>query len=71
MLQAILSKSSRSSSTPASYATASRCRTRFVEPPDIAPAAIAFSSESRVMICAGVRPFWSTSSTSRPQSSAT
>ena len=30
------SKSSMSSSTPASRATASRCRTTFVEPPDIA-----------------------------------
>ncbi len=42
-----------------------------MEPPDIAPAAIAFSSDSRVMMSAGVRRCSSTSSTSRPQSSAT
>ena len=35
------------SGTPASRAMASRCRTRFVEPPVAAPAAIAFSNASR------------------------
>ena len=50
--QAMRSKSSSASGTPASCATASRCSTRFVEPPDIAPAAIAFSSASRVMMLA-------------------
>ena len=39
--------------TPASCATASRCSTRLVEPPDVAPAAIAFSSERFVMIWLG------------------
>ena len=42
-----------------------------MEPPDIAPAAIAFSSERLVMIVLGRRSSLSTSSTSRPHSSAT
>ena len=42
---AIRSKSSMSSGTPASRATASRCRTPLVEPPEAATARIAFSSD--------------------------
>ena len=60
-----------SSGTPASLATASRCSTRLVDPPDMAPAAIAFSSDSLVMIWLGRRSCASTSITSRPHSSAT
>ena len=42
-----------------------------MEPPEVAPAAIAFSSERFVMIELGRRSSASTSSTSRPHSSAT
>jgi hypothetical protein len=62
------SKSSIDSSTPASRATARRCRTPFVEPPLDVTAAIAFSSASRVMMSLGFRPRLSTSTTSRPAS---
>src|SRR3954469_20620930 len=60
------SKSSMSSSTPASVATASRWRTALVEPPLPATAAIAFSSETRVMISLGFLTARRTSMTSRP-----
>jgi hypothetical protein len=60
-----------SSSTPASRATASRCSTPFVEPPDVAIAAIAFSSDSFVMISRGRSPRSSTSMMSLPASTAT
>ena len=63
---AIRSKSSMSSGTPASRATASRCSTPFVEPPDAATARIAFSSDSRVMMSLGFWPRRSTSITSSP-----
>ena len=46
-------KSSSSSSTPASFAIASRCSTTFVEPPSAMPTAIAFSNASLVMIWRG------------------
>ena len=55
------SKSSMSSSTPASRATASRCRTPLVEPPAQATPAIAFSSDAWVMMSLGRRPRLSTS----------
>ena len=56
VLEEMRSKSSMSSSTPASRATASRCRTPLVEPPLVATAAIAFSSDSRVMMSLGRWP---------------
>ena len=65
------SKSSIESSTPASRATASRCSTALVEPPLVATAAIAFSSDSRVMMSLGRWPRASTSITSLPASTAT
>jgi hypothetical protein len=65
------SKSSIDSGTSASRATASRCSTAFVEPPDAATAAMAFSSPSLVIMRSGVRPSSSASTTSRPQRSAT
>ena len=71
VLEAIRSKSSIDSSTPASRATASRCRTPLVEPPLIAIAAIAFSSASRVITSLGRWPRASTSITSLPASNAT
>ena len=69
--QLMRSKSSIVSSTPASFATASRCSTAFVEPPVIATQPIAFSSDSFVMILLGVRSLFTSSTTSRPHSSAT
>ena len=60
-----------SSSIPASRATASRCRTPLVEPPDAQTQAIAFSSDSRVMISLGRRSSASTCITSSPTCSAT
>ena len=65
------SKSSIESSTSASRATASRCSTALVEPPLVATAATAFSSDSRVMMSLGRWPRASTSSTSLPASTAT
>ena len=56
VLAAIRSKSSMSSATPASRASASRCSTPLVEPPVAATAAIAFSSASRVMMSLGRWP---------------
>ena len=53
---AIRLKSSRSSSTPASLAIASRWRTAFVEPPRADVNAIAFSNAGLVMIIRGVMP---------------
>jgi hypothetical protein len=53
---AMRSKSSMSSCTPASRATASRCSTALVDPPLVATAAIAFSSDARLMISLGSRP---------------
>ncbi len=50
---AIVSKSSSSSGIPTSRAIASRWRTPFVDPPEPATAAIAFSNASRVRICEG------------------
>ena len=66
--EAIRSKSSMSRSTPASRATASRCSTALVEPPLAATAAIAFSSDSRLMTSLGRCPRARTSITSRPHS---
>ena len=66
--EAMRSKSSMSSSTPASRAIASRCRTPLVEPPLVATAAIAFSSPSRVMMSLGRWPRASTSMISLPAS---
>ena len=70
VLEAMRSKSSMFSSTPASRATASRCSTALVEPPLIATPAIAFSSASLVMISLGRWPRASTSMTSSPASNA-
>jgi hypothetical protein len=64
------SKSSMSSSTPISVATASRCRTPLVEPPEAVTAAIAFSSEALVIRSLGRRPARRTSMTRRPASKA-
>ena len=64
------SKSSIVSSTPASFASASRCRTAFVEPPVAATQATAFSMDSRVMTRLGLRSSSSRRITSLPQSSA-
>ena len=50
------SKSSSVSSTRASRAMASRCRTALVEPPSAMTTAIAFSNASRVRICRAVMP---------------
>ena len=55
-------------STPASLAIASRCRTPLVEPPQVATAAIAFSSPALVMMSLGRWPRASTSITSLPVS---
>ena len=44
-----------SSGMPASRAIASRCRTRFVDPPLAAPPAIAFSNEARVRMRSGAQ----------------
>ncbi len=52
----ILSKSSSSSSTPASRAIARRCSTAFVEPATAIVTAIAFSNASRVMMSRGRGP---------------
>jgi hypothetical protein len=62
------SKSSMSSSTPASRAIASRCSTPLVEPPLVAMAAIAFSRPSRVMMSLGRWPRASTSIINLPVS---
>ncbi len=66
----IRSKSSSASSTPASWAMASRCSTAFVEPPRAITTAIAFSNASRVMICRGRMSARSTSVSARPLSRA-
>ena len=66
----ILSKSSMVSLTPASRATARRCRTALVEPPVVATAAIAFSNDFLVRICFGRRSFWSNAITIWPQRKA-
>src|SRR3954447_26823753 len=65
------SKSSIESGTPASRATARRWSTTLVDPPDIAAAAIAFSSASLVMIPLGRRSVSSSSIASMPTLSAT
>ena len=64
----IASKSSIDSGTPASRASARRCRTLLVEPPVPAAAAIAFSNASRVRRSRGRTPLRSRSITIRPAS---
>ena len=54
----------RRAATPASRASASRCSTALVEPPEAATTAIAFSNASRVMM--SLRPQSSLSSVHRP-----
>ena len=71
VLDAIASKSSRTSGTPASRAIARRCRTAFVEPPVAATDVIAFSKAARVRIFDGVRPSARRCMTSRPAARAT
>jgi hypothetical protein len=67
----IVLKSSRESDTPASRATASRCRTTFVEPPVATASAMPFSSALRVRIWRAPTPRFTSSTTSRPQWRAT
>src|SRR5437867_1725062 len=71
VLREILSNSSIASLTPASLATASRCRTALVEPPVAITPAIALWRAFFVMIRRGRTPFLSRSITSRPVSKAT
>ncbi len=61
-----VSKSSMVSGTLASRASASRCRTAFVEPPVAATPAIAFSNAARVRMSSGRRLRRNTSITSSP-----
>ena len=65
------SNSSIWSGIPSSRATASRCSTPFVDPPLVATAAIAFSSEAFVITSLGRRRARSMSITSSPQERAT
>jgi hypothetical protein len=67
----IASKSSMESSTPISRATASRCSTALVEPPEQATAAIALARLSRVMTWLGRMPRLRASTPRRPASTAT
>ena len=69
-LAAMRLKSSRSSSTPASLAMASRCSTALVEPPSAEVTAMAFSNASLVMIWRGVMPSRSRLTTASPARSA-
>ena len=59
-------KSSRVSSTSASLAIASRCRTALVDPPKAMTTAIAFSNASLVMMSRAVMPLRSNSTTASP-----
>ncbi len=63
---ATLLKSSRSSSTPASFAIASRCSTAFVDPPSAFASAIAFSNAPFVRMSCGRSPVRSISTTASP-----
>jgi hypothetical protein len=65
-LAAMRLKSSRSSSTPASLAMASRCSTALVEPPSAEVTAMAFSNAFLVMIMRGVMPRRSRLTTASP-----
>ena len=67
VMELIRSKSSMSSSTPASLATARRWRTTFVDPPVEVADAMAFSSDSLLMIALGFRSFSMRSMIRRPQ----
>ena len=60
-------KSSRLSSTPASRAMASRCRTPLVEPPSAITSVIAFSNAGLVMIWRAVMPCLSRFTTASPE----
>ena len=59
-------KSSRVSSTSASFAIASRCRTALVEPPKAMTTAMAFSNASLVRMSLAVMPRRSSSTTAWP-----
>ena len=65
------SKSSRSSSTPASRATASRCSTALVDPPVATARVTPLVMDARVRICRAVTPRRTRSTARRPQSRAT
>ena len=71
MAREIRSKSSMSISIPASRATASRCSTPLVEPPEAHTVAIAFSIDSRVITWPALRSSRSAASANRPASRAT
>ena len=69
-LSAMRLKSSRSRSTRASFASASRCSTALVEPPSAEVSAMAFSKASLVMIWRDVMPRRSKLTTAAPARSA-